>query len=46
LRQLVKSIATQVHVTGGAVRDFRSLGRNVTLPQRMRRNQQFHEHGE
>jgi len=35
-----------VHQTGGVVRDFKALGRNVTLPGRMKRNQQYHTHGE
>jgi hypothetical protein len=46
LRQLVKTVATQVHNQGGVVRDFKAIGRNVTLPTRMRRNQQYHTHGE
>ncbi|RSH83465.1 uncharacterized protein EHS24_007150 [Apiotrichum porosum] len=46
LRQLVQSLATTVHRSGGVVRDFASLGKNVTLPTRMRRNQQYHTHGD
>ncbi|BEI86846.1 hypothetical protein CcaverHIS002_0701920 [Cutaneotrichosporon cavernicola] len=46
LRQLIRSVATQVHGTGGVVRDLRALGAGLTLPYRMKRNQQFHERGD
>ncbi|TXT03979.1 mitochondrial 37S ribosomal protein bS6m [Cutaneotrichosporon oleaginosum] len=46
LRQLIRSVANQVHGTGGVVRDLRALGAGLTLPYRMKRNQQFHERGD
>ncbi|KAK4689521.1 hypothetical protein P7C73_g591, partial [Tremellales sp. Uapishka_1] len=46
LRQLIDSLARQVHTSGGVVRNLQNLGAGKTLPQRMRRNQQYHERGE
>lgn len=46
LRQLIDGIARQIHSSGGVVRDMKSLGVGLTLPMRMRANQQYHTRGE
>lgn len=46
LRGLIQNIARKVHLQGGVVREVRGLGIGLTLPERMRRNQQIHDIGE
>lgn len=46
LRGIVNIVSTQVHQTGGVVRDLRNLGINMTLPQRIRRMRQYYSTGE
>lgn len=46
LRQLIEGLSRTVHASGGVVRDLQSLGVGVTLPQRMRANQQYYTQGE
>ncbi|KAI9637474.1 uncharacterized protein MKK02DRAFT_43398 [Dioszegia hungarica] len=46
LRQLIDGIARQIHSSGGVVRDMKSLGVGLTLPMRMRANQQYHTRGD
>ncbi|GFZ49492.1 hypothetical protein JCM24511_07612 [Saitozyma sp. JCM 24511] len=46
LRQLIDGLARQVHSSGGVVRDLKNLGIGLTLPTRMRANQQYHDRGD
>ncbi|WVN90243.1 ribosomal protein S6 [Cryptococcus depauperatus CBS 7841] len=46
LRGIVNNVSTQVHQSGGVVRDLKNLGLNLTLPQRMRRMRQFYTKGD
>lgn len=46
LRGIVNIVSTQVHQSGGVVRDLKNLGINMTLPQRIRRMRQYYSTGE
>ncbi|WVO17786.1 ribosomal protein S6 [Cryptococcus depauperatus] len=46
LRGIVNNVSTQVHQSGGVVRDLKNLGLNLTLPQRMWRMRQFYTKGD
>ncbi|EJT46863.1 protein-nucleus import-related protein [Trichosporon asahii var. asahii CBS 2479] len=46
LRGLIQNIARKVHLQGGVVREVKGLGIGLTLPERMKRNQQAHDVGE
>ncbi|KIR58880.1 ribosomal protein S6 [Cryptococcus bacillisporus CA1873] len=46
LRGIVNIVSTQVHQSGGVVRDLKNLGINMTLPQRIRRMRQYYSTGD
>ncbi|WVQ74888.1 ribosomal protein S6 [Cryptococcus sp. DSM 104548] len=46
LRGIVNTVSTQVHQSGGVVRDLKNLGLNLTLPQRIRRMRQYYTKGD
>ncbi|ODN78807.1 ribosomal protein S6 [Cryptococcus amylolentus CBS 6039] len=46
LRGIVNTVSTQVHQSGGVVRDLKNMGLNLTLPQRIRRMRQYYTKGD